>query len=75
MKGAEIDAYAWDKDKPTSACFKAPQSLAPSPHIKTVFPRLWYSETTLTLSFGFVLEYTDTCLINYFWISVSFYKF
>ncbi len=35
VKGAEIEASAWDKDKPTSACFKAPQSLAPSPHIDT----------------------------------------
>lgn len=39
VKGAEIEAYAWDKDNPTSACFNAPQSLAPSPHMATIFPR------------------------------------
>lgn len=38
VKGAEIEASACDKDRPMSACFKAPQSLAPSPHIDTVFP-------------------------------------
>lgn len=39
VKGAEIEASASDKERPTSACFKAPQSLAPSPHITTTFPR------------------------------------
>lgn len=55
VKGAEIDASAWDNDKPTSACFKAPQSLAPSPHIRTTFPKFWYKETILALSLGLVL--------------------
>ena len=41
VKGAEIDAYAWERDKPTSACFNAPQSFAPSPHINTIFPKFW----------------------------------
>jgi hypothetical protein len=41
VNGAEIEASAWDKDSPISACFKAPQSLAPSPHIDTVFPVCW----------------------------------
>jgi len=38
VKGAEIDASACERESPMSACFKAPQSLAPSPHIDTVFP-------------------------------------
>lgn len=38
VNGAEIDASAWERDRPISACFKAPQSLAPSPHIETVLP-------------------------------------
>ena len=41
VNGAEIEASAWESDKPTSACFKAPQSFAPSPHINTVFPSCW----------------------------------
>jgi hypothetical protein len=41
VKGAEIDAYAWESDSPTSACLRAPQSLAPSPHITTMFLRFW----------------------------------
>lgn len=36
VNGAEIEASACERDKPTSACFKAPQSLAPSPHIETI---------------------------------------
>jgi hypothetical protein len=38
VKGAEIDASAWERDRPISACFKAPQSFAPSPHIDTFLP-------------------------------------
>ena len=38
VKGADIEAYACDKERPISACLRAPQSLAPSPHIETVFP-------------------------------------
>lgn len=38
VNGAEIEASAWERDRPISACFKAPQSLAPSPHIETVLP-------------------------------------
>lgn len=41
VKGAEIEAYAWDKERPMSACFNAPQSLAPSPHIDTFLSKLW----------------------------------
>ena len=41
VKGAEIEAYAWDKERPISACLRAPQSLAPSPHIPTVLPKDW----------------------------------
>ena len=36
VKGAAIDASSVDNDIPTSATFKALQSFAPSPHIKTV---------------------------------------
>ena len=38
VNGAEIEASAIDKDNPMSACFRAPQSLAPSPHIETLLP-------------------------------------
>lgn len=54
VKGADIDASACDKDSPTSACFKAPQSLAPSPHMTTTLPRFWYNVTILALSLGLV---------------------
>lgn len=40
VNGADIEASAWDRDNPMSACFRAPQSLAPSPHIETVLLRL-----------------------------------
>lgn len=33
VKGAAMDASASERDIPMSAAFKAPQSLAPSPHI------------------------------------------
>jgi len=36
VNGAAIDASASDKLIPASAYFKAPQSLAPSPHIPTL---------------------------------------
>jgi hypothetical protein len=55
VNGAEIEAYACERDKPTSACFKAPQSFAPSPHIITIFFRCWYKLTILALSFGLAL--------------------
>ena len=41
VKGAEIEASACDKESPISACLRAPQSFAPSPHIETVFPVCW----------------------------------
>lgn len=41
VKGAEIEASAWDRERPMSACLRAPQSLAPSPHIDTVLPVCW----------------------------------
>lgn len=41
VKGAEIEAYACDNDKPISACLSAPQSFAPSPHIAVVLPIFW----------------------------------
>jgi hypothetical protein len=39
VNGAEIEAYVWERESPASDCFKAPQSLAPSPHIDTTFSR------------------------------------
>ena len=36
VNGAAIEASSVDREIPTSATFKAPQSFAPSPHIKTV---------------------------------------
>ena len=41
VNGAEMEAYACDRDSPMSACFSAPQSLAPSPHMETVLPVCW----------------------------------
>lgn len=38
VNGAAIEASELERDSPTSACFKAPQSLAPSPHMPTIFP-------------------------------------
>lgn len=38
VKGAEMEASAIDKESPMSACLRAPQSFAPSPHIATFFP-------------------------------------
>ena len=35
VNGAAIEASVSDSDTPASAYFKAPQSLAPSPHIPT----------------------------------------
>jgi len=58
VKGAAIEASAIDNDSPISACFKAPQSLAPSPHIDTFFPNFWYNEIALILSLGFALANT-----------------
>ena len=58
VKGAEIEASAIESDNPISACFKAPQSLAPSPHIDTFLPIFWYKEIALILSFGFALAKT-----------------
>ena len=40
VKGAATDASASDKDTPTCAAFSAPQSLAPSPHIATIYPAM-----------------------------------
>jgi len=36
VKGADILASERLRDKPMSACFKAPQSLAPSPTMDTI---------------------------------------
>ena len=38
VNGAEIEASARERERPISACFRAPQSFAPSPHIETVLP-------------------------------------
>jgi hypothetical protein len=55
VNGADMDAYACESERPMSACFRAPQSLAPSPHMDTVLPVCWYTITILALSLGFVL--------------------
>ena len=48
VNGAAIDASASERDKPTSAVFKAVQSLAPSPHIPTNSPVcLWISSISI----------------------------
>ncbi len=62
VKGAEIDASAIDNDKPISACLRAPQSLAPSPHIDTFLPIFWNNEIALILSFGLALANTVVLL-------------
>lgn len=37
VKGETTEASAWDSEMPTSAAFRAPQSLAPSPHMATQY--------------------------------------
>jgi hypothetical protein len=37
---------------------RAPQSLAPSPHIDTFLPSFWYKEMALILSLGLALAKT-----------------
>lgn len=37
VKGETTEASAWDNEMPTSAAFRAPQSLAPSPHMPTQY--------------------------------------
>ncbi len=69
VKGAEIDAYAIDKESPMSACLRAPQSLAPSPHIATFFPNFWYSAIPFILSFGLALA--NTVVLNNIYFSVA----
>jgi len=38
VKGAAIEASASERLNPASAYLRAPQSLAPSPHIPTIIP-------------------------------------
>ena len=52
VKGAAIEASSVDRDIPTSATFKALQSLAPSPHIKTVKDSFWRDCTICALFSG-----------------------
>jgi len=75
VNGAEIEAYACDNDRPISACFRAPQSFAPSPHIDTVFPVCWYTITILALSLGFVRAYTVVLSKNYLFKADIYYIF
>ena len=58
VNGAEMDASASARDNPASACLRAPQSLAPSPHIAVTLPMLWKMEMALVLSLGFDLANT-----------------
>ena len=37
VKGETTEASAWESEMPTSAAFRAPQSLAPSPHRPTPY--------------------------------------
>lgn len=72
VNGAEMDAYESDNDNPMSACFNAPQSFAPSPHIAVTFPIYWNIETILVLLFGFDRAKTLIYFKSYFLISVIF---
>ena len=62
VKGAAIEASSWDNETPTSAAFKAPQSLAPSPHINTWKPSFCNDCTNWVLLSGEHLAYTEQCL-------------
>mmetsp|Transcript_23606 Transcript_23606/g.54284 ORF Transcript_23606/g.54284 Transcript_23606/m.54284 type:complete len:290 (+) Transcript_23606:948-1817(+) len=46
VNGAAIEASASESESPTAAAFRAPQSLAPSPHMPTTFPRASASSST-----------------------------
>ena len=74
VKGAEMEASAIDKDNPMSACFKAPQSLAPSPHMATRFPIFWNNSIALILSLGFALANTVVLLRIYCSVSVRVFS-
>lgn len=37
VKGETTEASAWESEMPMSAAFRAPQSLAPSPHMPTQY--------------------------------------
>lgn len=51
-----MEASAAERDTPTSACFKAEQSLAPSPHIPTSALKNFYNySTSKDLSSGNIL--------------------
>jgi hypothetical protein len=52
VNGAATDASASDNDTPTSAAFNAAQSLAPSPHMRTVYPISCSRSTTSFFSSG-----------------------
>jgi hypothetical protein len=52
VNGAATDASASDNDSPTSAAFNAAQSLAPSPHMRTVYPINCNRSTTSFFSSG-----------------------
>lgn len=52
VNGAATDASASDSDTPTSAAFNAAQSLAPSPHMRTVYPISCNRSTTSFFSSG-----------------------
>ena len=45
VKDAATEASVSDKDIPTSACLRAAQSFAPSPHIPVINPRCLSSLT------------------------------
>jgi hypothetical protein len=59
VKGAAIEASASERLIPTSAAFRAPQSLAPSPHIPIYYCKTVCKESTnYSLSIGDILAKT-----------------
>jgi hypothetical protein len=68
VNGAEMEASVCERERPISACFSAPQSLAPSPHIDTFLPICWKTVTILALSLGLVRAKTVTFYINLRWM-------
>ena len=65
VNGAAMDASEFEMEIPTVACFKALQSLAPSPTIATCDPSSSRSSMRSALSSGDIPAYTIVLLITY----------
>lgn len=52
VKGETTEASAWESEMPTSAAFRAPQSLAPSPHMPTQYWSFCSSHTSSVFCSG-----------------------